>query len=119
MVGKNVETNELYVCDEEHIQWLYTDACIVSGVNDMCAYKTPKKVHAKFRYRQADQEVIINRIDSNTLKVQYPQGIKGVTPGQEAVFYDEDILIAGGVIENVYHQGIDRMEEINHKRNGK
>lgn len=119
VVGKNVETNELFVCDEEHIHWLYTDECIVSGVNHMCEYNTPKECHAKFRYRQADQDVCIEKVDDSTLRVKYPQGIKGVTPGQEAVIYDGDILLAGGVIENVYHHQVDRMEEINQRRYGK
>lgn len=120
VVGKNVEKNELYVTTEQEIDWLYTDKCIVSGVNDMCHYETPLKCHAKFRYRQPDQDVTIEKIDETTLLVHYPQTIKGVTPGQEAVFYDGDILIAGGVIEQVYRNDMDRMEEINLKAtNGK
>ena len=85
----------------------------------MCDYNTPKECHAKFRYRQADQDVCIEKVDDSTLRIKYPQGIKGVTPGQEAVIYDGDILLAGGVIENVYHHQVDRMEEINQRRNGK
>ena len=37
----------------------------------------------------------------------YPNGIRSVTPGQEAVFYHEDAVIAGGVIDAVYRDDAD------------
>ena len=49
-----------------------------------------------------------------TLMVRYPQTIRSVTPGQEAVFYDGDIMIAGGRIEKVFRNGEDLMETIEH-----
>lgn len=120
VVGKDVEKNELYVTDEAHIDWLYTDSCIVTGVNWMKDCPETLECHAKFRYRQPDQAVTIQRKDATTIEVFYPQKIKGVTPGQEAVFYDGDILIAGGVIDQVFNNHIDRMEEIKayRKQNG-
>ncbi len=39
--------------------------------------------------------------------VRYPQKIKAVTPGQQAVFYKDGMMLGGGVIEDTYHNGID------------
>ena len=67
---------------------------------------------AKFRYRQPDNEVDITMNPDGSLLVSYPQTIRSVTPGQEAVFYDGDVMIAGGKIEKVYRNGNDLMEQI-------
>ncbi|NTW90820.1 MAG: hypothetical protein HGA35_02660 [Erysipelotrichaceae bacterium] len=45
---------------------------------------------------------ITERNDKNELLVSYPQGIAAVTPGQEAVFYLNDICLGGGVIDEIY-----------------
>ena len=111
--GKNVEKNELYVVDSDHQDWLYSDSCIVSGVNVLADRSLPMDVTAKFRYRQQDNDVYIEWVDSSTLKVTYPQTIRSVTPGQEAVFYDHGVMIAGGKIETVYREGKDLMQTIN------
>ena len=37
-------------------------------------------------------------IDENSVKVSYPQTVRSVTPGQEAVFYDGDTVLGGGTI---------------------
>lgn len=102
VVGKNVERNELYVVNGDHQDWLYSTSCIVSGVNVLADATLPLNCQAKFRYRQPDQEVSIEFIDETTLSVKYPQGIRSVTPGQEAVFYHEDVTIMGGKIEQVF-----------------
>ena len=64
-------------------------------------------IQCKFRYRQADNEVSLEKIDENTVMLRYPQKIKAVTPGQQAVFYKDGMMLGGGVIENTYHNGID------------
>lgn len=113
VVGKSVTKNELYVTDEAHKDWLVSTSCLVSDMNYLCDIPDTLACTAKFRYRQADQQVTIKKIDDDKIAVSYPQGIMSVTPGQEAVFYDGDVMIGGGVIDNVYKEDKDLMQMVN------
>ena len=112
VIGKDVIRNQLYVTDENNQHWLYSDSCLVSHVNFLADRKLPMHCCAKFRYRQPDNEVDLLENADGTLLVRYPQTIRSVTPGQEAVFYDGDVMIAGGRIEKVFRNGEDLMETI-------
>lgn len=113
VIGKDVEKNELYVTDEQHQDWLYSDACTIIDVNFLADRKLPMDLHAKFRYRQQDNDIHLTMKDDGTLLASYPQTIRSVTPGQEAVIYDGDVMIAGGKIDCVYRNGEDLMQKIN------
>ncbi|MEE3486598.1 MAG: tRNA 2-thiouridine(34) synthase MnmA [Bulleidia sp.] len=110
--GKDIYANELYVTDQAHQEWLVSDSCLVSGFNTLADFDTPLHCMAKFRYRQPDQDVIIERLDDHQIKVAYPQGIRSVTPGQEAVFYKDDAVLGGGEIEQVFVHEEDLMQKI-------
>ena len=104
VVGKDVKENILFVCHEKNQEWLYSTSCLVKGGNWLVPedYDVPTKCTAKFRYRQPDQDVELERIDETTVMLRYPQKIASVTCGQEAVFYDGNVCMGGGVIEEVY-----------------
>ncbi len=104
VAGKDVAANILYVCHTDHKDWLYSDSCIVTGINWLTdpAYVIPDTCTCKFRYRQPDQKIQLERIDDTTARVSYPQKIASVTVGQEAVFYDGNICLGGGVIDQVF-----------------
>lgn len=112
VVGKDVVKNELYVTDNDHQDWLLSDECSVIGMNYLA--DIPEVLHctAKFRYRQPDQPVTIYKLNDQELKVVYDEPIKSVTPGQEAVFYDGDVMIGGGVIDTVLRDKEDLMKKI-------
>ena len=112
VIGKDVEKNELYVTDEQNKQWLISDSCRVSGMNYLFDTDEEITCAAKFRYRQPDNPVVLKKINDTEVTVSYPQGISGVTPGQEAVFYLGDRMIGGGTIEQVYTGGEDLMQMI-------
>lgn len=119
VVGKNVHTNDLYVASQEHADLLYSDECIVTGYNALkeLDWTKPITCSAKFRYRQQDNPVTIERIDETTIRVLYPQTVSAVTCGQEAVFYLNDLVLGGGVIDQVFknHQSIDDLiQEVLH-----
>ena len=112
VIGKDVGKNELYVANTADESWLYSTSCIVSDMNWLADAVMPMEVGAKFRYRQPDMPVTIEKLDENTVKAVYPQSIRSVTPGQEAVFYDGDVMLGGGVIETVFQGEEDISEKI-------
>ena len=102
-----MEKNILYVSCENDTEWLSSDSCIVSHVNWFSKEK-PKgefKCTAKFRYRQKDNDVTIRFLDENNVFVLIDPAVRAVTPGQEAVFYQDEVCLGGGVIEDVFYQG--------------
>ena len=110
VVGKNVEKNELYVANSHSTEWLNSDSCLVSQVNWLKDVSFPVKGTAKFRYRQKDNEVTIEPYNDELYIVKYPQTVSSVTPGQQAVFYDGDVCLGGGVIEKTFLNGRDHEE---------
>ena len=112
VVGKNVEKNILYVANNENRHWLQSDSCLVSNLNWLADINFPIEANAKFRYRQKDNPVIIEPYDDQLFLVRYPQKVESVTAGQQAVFYDGDKCLGGGVIEQTFLNGIDNQELI-------
>ena len=114
VVGKDVQKNILYVTNGSENDWLYSTSCIVSGVNWLRPTKPEQDYDctAKFRYRQMDHGVTLRFIDETTVLLTYPQGVKSVTCGQEAVFYDHEECLGGGVIEEVFCNGISMQKKI-------
>lgn len=104
VVGKDLDSSILYVATGDD-WYLTSDECIVEDVNFNSSVK-PKKCTAKFRYRQADNEVELVYQKDGNLCVKYPQGIKAVTPGQACVFYSGEQCLGGGIIKEVRRNGL-------------
>lgn len=114
VIGKDVVKNILYVANGDDKQWLNSTSCIVSHIN-WFQNNQPSgdyKCTAKFRYRQKDNEVSIRFLDDTTAFVSYSQGVMAVTSGQEAVFYQGEVCLGGGVIEEVFLQDVTIEERI-------
>jgi len=56
---------------------------------------------AKIRYRQADQECILQSDTQNTIRVTFDEPQRAVAPGQFVVFYDGDHCLGGAVIDQI------------------
>ncbi len=103
VIGKDLEKNELIVGQGFHHDTLYSDSCLVDEINliNMDKFDGELKCTAKFRYRQKDNVVTIKFIGDEIL-VTYKEGVRAVTPGQAAVFYQGDLCLGGGFIKEVY-----------------
>lgn len=99
VVGKDVLKNILYVADN-NTDYLISDSAVIEMVN-WISDKKVTKCTAKFRYRQPDNDVTIEFLNDNEILVNYPQGVKSVTPGQACVFYLDDECLGGGIIKEV------------------
>lgn len=114
VIGKDVKRNVLYVANGDDKEWLLSTSCIVSNVNWFSKHK-PQGDYActaKFRYRQTDHEVSLRFVDDSTVFVSYPNGVMSVTAGQEAVFYQEENCLGGGVIDEVFIHDISIEQKI-------
>ena len=110
--GKDVIKNNLYLASINNEEYLYSDKALITGINWINSIND-KDIQAKFRYRQADNEVHIEIISEDAAILTYPQKVKAVAPGQEAVFYKDGELLGGGVIDKTYIGDIELAEKLN------
>jgi tRNA-uridine 2-sulfurtransferase len=104
VVGKDLKTNTLFVEPNGEHPHLYSDQALITDVI-WRGEKISGKMTAKFRYRQADQDVDVTWIDENTIMVKYPQKIRSVTPGQVCAFYQGEVCLGSGFIQEAYFEG--------------
>ncbi|MEI6901459.1 MAG: tRNA 2-thiouridine(34) synthase MnmA, partial [Bacteroidota bacterium] len=57
--------------------------------------------HVKIRSSQKGSTAILTPIDESSVKVTFDDAHEGITPGQSAVFYIDDLVIGGGNIQSV------------------
>lgn len=104
--GKNLEQNVLYVCQGFHNDALYSTALKAVDVNFINPPNTSTfTCTAKFRYRQPDRDVTVERINERDYMVTFNNHERAITPGQAVVFYDGDVCLGGGTIDKVYKDG--------------
>ncbi len=59
----------------------------------------PFSTTCRIRYRQAEVAVTVEPLENNSVRVTFSTPQDGITPGQAAVFYSDDLLIGGGWIQ--------------------
>ena len=97
VIGFDKDNNNLYVGLEED---LYIDKFRVKDYNLLLfdEIKEPMLVDVKVRYKSKESKAYIRMVE-DYIEVEYLERQKGVTPGQSAVFYIDDIVLGGGIIE--------------------
>jgi tRNA-specific 2-thiouridylase len=63
----------------------------------------PITLACKHRYRQPDQLCSLSMTETGEYLVHFNEPQRAITPGQSAVFYDNDICLGGGVIETTWN----------------
>lgn len=106
VVGKNLNDNILYVEQGDQNHYLYSDRLTASNVNWLRSMPESFTCTAKFRYRQKDTPVTVTVIGNNNVQVDFWQQERAVTPGQSVVFYQGDVCIGGGTIEEIMKDNV-------------
>ena len=108
VLEKNLSDNQLIVGQGQQHPRLYTSALSTNRI-DWIAGKPPaelSQIHAKTRYRQADQACQLQLQADGSANVFFDQPQRAVTPGQSVVFYQGDVCLGGGVIERRFNQSL-------------
>lgn len=92
-------SNTVYVGPVEK---LYSKGFIASQANwvSMQIPRNPIEVTARIRYNSPEVKAILTALDDTQVKVEFHEPQKSVTPGQSAVFYDGDVVLAGSIIDS-------------------
>lgn len=101
--GKDLDKNELIVCQGKDNEHLYSNRLIASQFSTPLNSPLDREFDcvAKFRYRQKDIPVHVKFLNDDQVEITYDH-VKSVTPGQAAVLYDEDICLGSAIIDDVY-----------------
>jgi len=102
VVEKDLKNNILYVGQGENHPKLYSNGLVATDINWISTKEKEKNFSctAKFRYRQPDKKVTVKMKDKKTCEVIFHEPQKAVTKGQFVVFYDKEVCLGGGVIDD-------------------
>src|SRR4030066_120812 len=102
-------TKRLYVIDIDAVnnrvilgdeEGLFKDELIAEDINLIAIERLdkPMDVNAKIRYRNTAVPAEIIPFDEGKVKVKFKEPQRAIARGQSVVFYDNDIVIGGGII---------------------
>lgn len=99
VTGLDPTSNKVIVGEEVD---LFSSECFVKDYNLLSIedLKPGEKVTArvKIRYHHQGEEAMLEKADDGMLKLTFAKPVKSITPGQSAVFYDNDNCVLGGGI---------------------
>lgn len=98
VIDKMMESNTLVVAQGKDHPKLFAKALICTDLHLFNPIDFPVRCQAKIRYRQSDEACEITRQDDGALLVTFENPQRAITPGQSAVFYDEDVCLGGATI---------------------
>ncbi len=98
VMDKEISTNTLIVGQSEDLGKKYLTAGAVNWLNG----KPPKGTfHAeiKIRYQSSYAQGLVTPVYKNKFKIEFVEPLRDITPGQAAVIYVDDEVVAMGIIE--------------------
>ena len=98
VIGFNVLKNELIVGTKKDV---YKKEAIISNINILIKDIDIDnlKVGVKTRYTKNESKAVLKKLDDNKIKIIFDEPEKSLTPGQSAVFYLDNVVLGGGIIE--------------------
>ncbi|MFZ5989789.1 MAG: tRNA 2-thiouridine(34) synthase MnmA [Bacillota bacterium] len=98
VVRLDVENNNVVLGEDTEV---FSEELIADDLNFISIDKLtqPLKVKAKIRYSAKEADATIYPLEDGRAKVVFDTPQRAITPGQSVVFYDEDIVVGGGIIQ--------------------
>ncbi len=102
VINKNALNNTVTLGDEEH---LMSKTVTVKNINyiPFDTLNSDMKVKAKLRYSQAEEDAVLHPVSETEAVLEFSRPQRAPSVGQSAVFYDEDYVVGGGIIEKGYN----------------
>jgi tRNA-specific 2-thiouridylase len=104
VVEKRAGANELIVAfDRPEAEGLYARRCRIASVSFTNeAIVSVMNIRARPRYRARAAEVRFEPMDDQRAWLEFAEPQRALTPGQICALYDGEVLLGGGIFEEVY-----------------
>ncbi|MEG0278120.1 MAG: tRNA 2-thiouridine(34) synthase MnmA [Morganella sp. (in: enterobacteria)] len=101
VVDKDVENNLLIVAQGHEHPRLMSVGLIAQQLDWVSRepLTQPVRCVVKTRYRQEDIPCTVTPLGEDKISVRFDTPVAAVTPGQSAVFYQDEVCLGGGIIE--------------------
>lgn len=101
VVDKDVQNNILIVAQGHEHPRLMSVGLIAQQLHWVSRETVTEtfRCTVKTRYRQPDIPCTVTPLDEDRIEVRFDYPVAAVTPGQSAVFYQDEICLGGGIIE--------------------
>jgi len=93
----DVEANTVTVGTKDHLASDTLEASDVKWLVD--PLDGPSQVAVKIRYAHQAAPAMVEPMGNDRVRIRFQQPQMAITPGQAAVFYDDDIVLGGGWID--------------------
>jgi tRNA-specific 2-thiouridylase len=100
VLGKDASSNTLIVGTADE---LGQRELLASGISWNCGEppREPFRAEAKIRYTAREAWAEVTPLENGTrVRVAFDEPQRDITPGQAVVFYNEDIVVGGGIIQS-------------------
>ncbi len=116
VVEKDLARNVLKVAQGKNHESLYSYGLVATQLHfvDRKGPQTNTQMTVKTRYRQTDIACVFMPLPDGSAKVMFDEPQKAVTPGQSAVFYQNDICLGGGIIDGYIKHAENNQEQLKH-----
>ncbi len=102
VVGKDPARNIVYVEQGAEHPALYRNELIATELSWIhTPPPLPLRCTAKVRYRQPEQECIVETLTEGSVRVRFLKPQRAVTPRQSVVFYLQEQCLGGGMISDI------------------
>ncbi len=100
VINIDAHSNQVVVGPREYV---YNNSFLVDQLNwiAFADLKVSTKVNMKIRSSQQEFEALIEPVEQGKVKVTSTEPQSAITPGQSAVFYQDDLVLGGGIIDRV------------------
>ncbi len=103
VVNMDAEKNQIIVGERE---FLRAKGLIANRINILTS-RLPSEAEAKIRYSHQPAKCKVS-LENEKLKIIFYEEQEAITPGQSVVLYQKDVVIGGGIIEEVLNEYSER-----------
>jgi tRNA-uridine 2-sulfurtransferase len=103
VIDKDLKNNAIVVGE---VEFLGNDLLCAKNVNWISGFAPPEPISlsVKIRYKANFAWGLVTPIGNNQAQVKFDSKLRDITPGQSAVFYDDQVCLGGGIIDQTLLQ---------------